>query len=108
MPASPPRASTAAAVASSTSVTQSHSRLLSPYGTSSARWPIAKCGSVPIPMSAPSSRIAFSWSVRSAASVVHCCPAGGTYWRGSSQIGQLGGGLSASGNCVPQATTDHP
>ena len=60
MPASPPRRSTSAAVASSSSVMQSQSRLESPNGTSSARWPIANEGLVPIPMSSPSARISFS------------------------------------------------
>jgi hypothetical protein len=36
--------------------------------------------------------------------VVHCCPPGRTYWRGSLQIGQDAGGSSESGYCVPQAT----
>src|SRR5918998_11782 len=104
IPARPPRASTAATVSSSIRLTQSHSRLLSPYGTSSARWPIAKCGSVPTPVSPPSSRTAFAWSAASSVRVVQRWPAGGTYWRGSSQTGQAEGGSAVSGNWVPQAT----
>jgi hypothetical protein len=78
--------------------------LPSPNGTSSARWPIANDGVVPIPTSSPCSRIVFSWSAASSASVVHCCPvAAGTYWRQSVQIGQDSGGVSASGNWVPHA-----
>src|SRR5215207_10208525 len=104
MAASPPRRSTSAAVASSSSVTQSQSRLPAPNGTSSARWPIANDGVVPIPTSSPCSRIAFACVDASSASVVHCWPvAAGTYWRQSVQIGQDGGGLSAAGNCVPHA-----
>ena len=104
MPVSPPRASTAAAVASSSRLTQSHSRLPSPCGTSSARWPIAKCGSVPIPVRPPSSRIVFARSAARSACVVHAWPEAGTYWRGSSQIGHRGGGPSVAANCVPQVT----
>ena len=43
--ARPPRDSIAAPVSSSSSVTQSHSTLAAPCGTSSARWPIANLGS---------------------------------------------------------------
>src|SRR4051794_24618737 len=90
--ASPPRRSTSAAVASSSSVTQSHSRFAEPYGTSSARWPMANRGSVPMPVSPASSRTALRCVERSASSVVHCWPETGTYWRGSSQTGQASTG----------------
>ena len=43
-----------------------------------------------------------AWSSRSASSVVHCWPLSGTYWRSSSQIGQLGGGESLAANWTPQ------
>ena len=48
-------------------------------------------------------RIAFAWSPASSARVVQRWPSGGTYWRGSVQIGQLAGGAGASAYCVPQA-----
>ena len=47
--ASPPRARTSAIVASSIRVMQSHSTLPAGVRTSSARWPIAKAGMVPMP-----------------------------------------------------------
>jgi hypothetical protein len=65
---------------------------------------MANEGSVPIPTNSPSSRTSFEWSAASSAPVVHRCPSGGTYWRGSVQIGHDGGGESASGNWVPQVT----
>src|SRR3954469_24524681 len=102
--ASPPRRSISAAVSSSSSVTQSQSRLRSPNGTSSARWPMANFGSVPMPVSSRCGRTALVCSARSSASVVHCCPPSGTYWRSSSQIGHAGGGASESGYWTPQAT----
>src|SRR5215210_4242724 len=104
MAASPPRRSTSAAPASSSSVMQSHIRFESPQGTISARWPIANAGSVPMPAIVPSSRSSFAWPAASSASVVHRWPAGGTYWRGSMQIGHSPGGPSESANWVPQAT----
>src|SRR3954451_14422286 len=100
----PPRRSTSAAVVSASSVTQSHRRFEPANGTSSARWPIANFGVVPMPTSLPSRSIVFSWSRCSAARVVHCWPSGGTYWRGSTQIGHSGGGSSRSANWVPHAT----
>src|SRR5687767_4026103 len=104
MPARPPRRSTSAAVASSSRLMQSHRRLLSPNGTSSARCAMANAGVVPMPVSPPSSRIVFSWSTASSATVVQRWPSRGTYWRGSVQTGQDGGGASASANWMPQVT----
>jgi hypothetical protein len=41
--------------------------------------------------------------------VVQRWPSGGTYWRGSSQIGQHSGGCAEGWNWVPQATQmKHP
>src|SRR4051794_6389123 len=77
---------------------------VSPNGTSSARWPIANDGSVPIPTSSPSSRIAFVWSAASSSSVVQRWPSRPTYWRWSVQIGHDGGGRSDSANWVPHVT----
>jgi len=71
---------------------------------SSARWPIAKDGEQPIPRIPPSSRMSARCSERNASHVVQPCPSSGTYWRGSSQIGQAAGGCSDGGYCVPQAT----
>jgi hypothetical protein len=90
---------------------QSHRTFESPCGTSSARWPIAKRGSVPIPVSEPSARIALTCEPRNSESVVHACPDCGTYWRGSSQIGQRSG--SSDANWTPhvtqiKATATHP
>src|SRR5690349_112429 len=102
MAARPPRRSTSSAVSASSSEMHSHITFgpLEPLsGTSSARWPIANCGSVPTPTRPASSRIQLPWSRRSSASVVHGCPPTGTYWRASSQIGQRDGDGSA--NCVP-------
>src|SRR5262245_2566345 len=97
----PPARSTASAVASSRSVTQSHR---SP-STRSARWPIANVGSVPIPTRpGSSSSTRLRCSRRSSSIVVQPCPPWPTYWRASRQIGHSAGGPSDSGNCVPQVT----
>ena len=73
--------------------------------TRSARWPIAKPGSQPIP-SRPgsSSRISPRWSRRSSSRVVHRWPSRPTYCRSSSQMGQRGGGSALSANWLPQVT----
>src|SRR3954447_4621777 len=99
----PPRSSTARTDSSSISVMQSHITFVEPAGASSSRCPIPNDGSVPIPVKPASSRTSLRWSRRSSSRVVHCWPSGGTYWRGSSQIGHSGGGSALSGNCVPQA-----
>src|SRR4051812_38795139 len=80
----------------------SQSTFASPCGTSSARWPIAKSGFVPMPMKPASARIQLPWSSRNASSVVHCWPSAGTHWRESSQTGQRDG--SGTPNCVPHVT----
>src|SRR4051794_20420432 len=97
--ASPPRRSTSPAVSSSSSVMQSHSRLPEPWGTSSARWPMANRGSMPIPVRPASSRTALWCEPRSSSRVVHCWPSTGTYWRASSHTGQAPAGPP---NCTPQ------
>ena len=95
--------SIASAVSSSSSVTQSHSTLASPCGTSSARWPIAKRGSVPIPTSSPSGAHARCDATRAARRASSTAgPRPGTYWRGSSQIGQRSG--RPGSNCTPHVT----
>src|SRR4051812_21475091 len=83
---------------------QSHSTFESPNGTSSARWPIANDGSVPIPTSSCSSRIAFVWSAASSSSVVQRWPSRPTYCRWSVQIGHDGGWSSRSANWAPHVT----
>src|SRR5439155_777457 len=82
------------AVSSSSSVMQSHSRLPSPQGTSSARWPMAKRGSVAMPTRPASSRISLRCSRASPAIVVHCWPSGGTYRPRSSPIGERAAALA--------------
>src|SRR3954453_343693 len=97
----PPACSTASAIASSSSATQSHS---SP-STSSARWPIPNRGSTPMP-SRPgtSSRSSARWPVGNAAGVVQRWQSRPTYGRSSRQIGHSGGAASDGGYCVPHVT----
>ena len=99
--ASPPSASTASAVASSSSDTHSHSTLPTALGTTSARWPIANRGSVPIPISPPSRRTVLTCVAASSAIVVQRCPPAGTHWRGSSQIAHVSGGRSEAACWTP-------
>jgi hypothetical protein len=88
-------------VASSSSVTHSHSTLPIALGTTSARWPIANRGSVPIPISSPSRRTVLTWVAARSPIVVQRCPSTGTHWRASSQIGQASGGRSEAPNWIP-------
>ena len=68
-----------------------------------ARWPMAKCGSMPMPIRPGSSnRIELRLVSRSLSSVVHCWPVALTYCRSSSQMAQAAGGCSLSAYCVPQ------
>src|SRR5207253_8145409 len=68
-----------------------------------ARWPMAKCGSTPTPMSPGSlNLIELRLVSRNRSSVVHCWPVFLTYCLGSSQIVQAAGGCSLSAYCVPQ------
>jgi hypothetical protein len=55
--------------------------------TTSARWPIAKAGCVPMPITPGSYwRYELKCPAANAASVVQVCPRGGTYCRSSSQM----------------------
>ena len=99
----PPSALTISTTAGSSKDTQSHRTL--PFGvrTSSARWPMAKCGSTPMPVSPDSSkRIEFRLVRRSLSCVVHCWPVTLRYCRSSWQTAQAAGGCSLSACCVPQ------
>src|SRR6266700_2051573 len=101
--ATPPAPRTAAIVASSSRVMQSHSRLPSAVRTRSARWPIANEGSVPVTPGSSSS-IRLAWPSRRASSVVHRWPSQPTYWRPSSQTGQRAGGDDEGANWTPHVT----
>ena len=71
--------------------------------TNKARWPMAKGGSMPMPISPGSSnRIELRLVSRSSSSVVHCWPVALTYCRSSWQMAQAAGGWSLSAYCVPQ------
>ena len=79
---------------------QSHSRLPSPSGTSSARWPIANPGSTPIAANSPSVRSSVRRPSRELVRRRPALAGTGTYWRSSSQIGQRSGGASDGVNCA--------
>ena len=99
----PPSAWITSTTASSSSERQSHRRLAFGARRNKARWPMAKCGSMPTPMSPDSSnRIELRLVRRSLSSVVHCWPVALTYWRSSWQIVQEAGGWPLSAYCVPQ------
>ena len=99
----PPSARTISTAASSMNETQSHITLVSPERTSSARWPMAKDGDVPMPMRPGACwRNAEKCVRRIASSVVQDCPSGFAYCRSSWQIAQPEGGASEGGYCVPQ------
>jgi hypothetical protein len=104
---------------------QSHKTF--PFGvqTTSARWPIAKAGCVPMPITPGSySRYELKCPAASAANVVQVCPRGGTYCRSSSQmrhssgaarriLGAAGGAnkrvhLTAPGICSLPLVIRHP
>ena len=91
-------------VASSSSGMQSHSTCRSPCGTSSARWPIANFGSVPMPVSPPSSRSPFVWPARSSVERRPRLPASGDVLARVLADRAAGGGASVSANWVPQVT----
>src|SRR5436190_5471228 len=87
---------------------QSHSRLPSGVWIRWACCPIAKRGSVAMPVTPGStSRTALRYSRPISASVVHRWPSCPMYCRSSSQIGQAGGGAAPAGYCVPQVTQIH-
>src|SRR3954454_24040189 len=97
----PPACSTASAIASSSSATQSHS---SP-STSSARWPIPNRGSTPMPSRPGSStRSTDPRPGSNSAGGVQRWPSRPTYWRSSRQIGDAAGGAPEGGYCVQHVT----
>lgn len=68
-----------------------------------ARWPMAKCGSMPMPIRPASlNLIELRLVSRRRSSVVQFWPVALTYWRGSSQIVQAEGGCWLSAYWVPQ------
>src|SRR5262245_25799895 len=72
--------------------------------TTSARWPIAKGGCVPMPITPGSYwRYELKCPAASAASVVQVCPRGGTYCRSSSQMRHSRGATLLGVYWVPQA-----
>ena len=90
-------------VARSISEMQSHRMLPCGVRSSCARWPMPKAGKVVIEIRlGSSSRQAFMLRLASVSSVVQLWPAGVTYCRSSSQIGQAAGGFSLGAYCVPQ------
>src|SRR5215472_8500790 len=100
----PPSALTIVAVASSSIAMQSHRMLPLGVRISSARWPIAKAGWVPMPITLGSYwRYELKLRAASDLSVVHVWPPGGTYCRSSSQIAHCAGGFSLGAYWVPQA-----
>src|SRR5690348_865334 len=104
IPARPPRPWMRETVASSSIAMQSHR--IFPFGVriSSARWPMAKFGWVPTPITPGSCwRQALNARAASDFSVVQLWPVAGTYCRSSSQIAHCAGGLSLGAYCVPQA-----
>src|SRR5215475_5027379 len=74
---------------------QSHKTFPLGVQTTSARWPIANCGCVPMPITLASYwRYELKCPAVRAASVVQVCPRGGTYCRSSSQITHCRGATS--------------
>jgi hypothetical protein len=72
--------------------------------TTSARWPIAKAGCVPMPITPGSYwRYELKCPAASAANVVQVCPRGGTYCRSSSQVRHSSGATLLGVYWVPQA-----
>src|SRR6185437_9770714 len=66
---------------------------------------MAKFGTLPMPIRFGSCwRNELQYRRASDSCVVQAWPEVGTYWRGSSQIGQRGGSFSEGANCVPQVT----
>ena len=103
MPVTFPSACTAATVASSTRLMQSHRKPPAAVRRCSARWPMANLGSVPMPMRpGPSGWTVLRWLRRSSCSVVQRCPCHPMYWRSSEQMRQCSGGMGVSGYWVPQ------
>src|SRR6516225_1800321 len=104
IPLSPPSPLIKLTVAASSIEMQSHKTFPSPVQTTSARWPMANCGCVPMPITPGSCwRYALKYPAASAASVVQVCPRGGTYCRSSSQMTHCRGAASLGAYWVPQA-----
>ena len=83
---------------------QSHKTFPLGVQTTSARWPIANCGCVPMPITpGPYWRYELKCPAVRAASVVQVCPRGGTYCRSSSQITHCRGATLLGVYWVPQA-----
>jgi hypothetical protein len=101
----PPNSRTAATVASSISVTQSHSTLNPGVFTTSARCPIANFGCVWMErMPGAISSLSVLYVARITSSPVQRWPSSPTYCRKSSQIGHLSGCDCDSGNWTPQVS----
>src|SRR6266496_3244042 len=84
--------------------TMRHKTFPSGVQTTSARWPMAKGGCVPMPITPGSYwRYELKCPAASAASVVQVCPRGGTYCRSSSQMGHSRGATLLGVYWVPQA-----
>src|SRR5262245_56153395 len=93
-----------AMVAGSSIEMQSHKTFPLGVQTTSARWPIANCGCVPMPITPGSYwRYELKCPAVRAASVVQVCPRGGTYCRSSSQITHCRGATLLGVYWVPQA-----
>src|SRR5262245_40445966 len=83
---------------------QSHKTFPLGVETTSARWPIANCGCVPMPITPGSYwRYELKCPAVRAPSVVQVCPRGGTYCRSSSQITHCRGATLPGVYWVPQA-----
>src|SRR6516165_4618573 len=91
-------------VAESSIEMQSHKTFPLGVQTTSARWPIANCGCVPMPITPASYwRYELKCPAVRAASVVQVCPRGGTYCHSSSQITHCRGATLLGVYWVPQA-----
>src|SRR5262249_6387816 len=91
-------------VAGSSIEMQSHKTFPLGVQTTSARWRIANCGCIPMPITPGSYwRYELKCPAVRAARVVQVCPRGGTYCRSSSQITHCRGATLLGGYWVPQA-----
>ena len=99
----PPNALIISIMASSKREMQSHRMFPRGVRRNRARWPMANCGSIPIPIRPGSlNLIDVRFVRRNRSSVVHCWPVLRTYCLSSWQIVQELGGWSLSAYCVPQ------
>src|SRR5215831_20649783 len=100
----PPRPLIKVMVAASSIAMQSHKIFPLGVQTSSARWPMANDGCVPMPINPGSCcRNELKCPAAKASSVVQVCPRGGTYCRSSSQIAHWRGATSLGLYCMPHA-----